>query len=1070
MQLSGRSNDLSKFVKHGCEQSKSFVEVDILNGDRMIVTIRREINSENKGSKWYLDGRPATQGKVKGIVSSLSIDVDNLCSFMPQDKVGSFSRFTPKEILSNTLKSIQEPQAEYSLFEEQIALSRIQDAKEEYRRKKDAKQMQLDTNRRSLEELRVEKNRMERRDEMLQMVKDYEVRLLDVQIRELNEQCRANQEIVDQKSAAVQEEKRRIAPLEQAERDLRRQQATREKAFDAAVAMQRKIDMALNEKSNLLPNMEMDVDRASSDLVLVANNRINAQKKRVEVINSLNSARQDEQTAQELLPNLLLQLELKKAELLSTQEAQTDLDEKRQQLSNLVGKLRDELSTARKELSSLQNFKQIYRAKLSRSSDPVSRDALKALDWLEQHKDDLFQTGQLRGDVLGPVAMHCQVSDPACAMMIEKAIPPNRLMGFVVTCHEDARFISHQFRDVMKLRTDVYTMRNPEISNARDYSPALIEELGLKGYLCDQLECPDLIRSLLYTFNGLHRVLWGRRADNLTVEQQQKLVRASGNFRLYLHDEAAASQSRTGIVEYKGTVSRNPSAPPSTSSIGVFPRGTILSRTGDQDTEQRRETLQRNIREAEMKLQQANQDFHLQQKEVDRMNTKIQDLKRGISELNKGLRTPEVKKRVVREIERALDDLDQQLSVGIVEERKEKEVIYRASVQQLLSVIGEVANLVRKSNQNRVERDVADALKGKLIASIRDAATAIAEAKRIIADYMREQVAAEKALSTLTKKRFEREQELNEVIQQSGLSPEDFARNVYIKILERCPETAVEHIIARIGQLNEEVNRIDDNPLLQKRYEDLERDVNRLEVEVRSATEEFDNAEESLGQRALRWCSLVNKTTDKLNAKFASYMEDLQLAGEVKLKCVGRYEDYEMQLRVSFRDGSEKTDLDGHKHSGGERAVSTAMFLMALQDMTTSPFRVVDEINQGMDEGNERLVFDRVVKSCCGDASKPQYFLVTPKLLQGLTAMRNDDVTILLVWNGPGTGTKWDFSKLMEELRQRVGGIPNNLAAHPTARSTDVKPNFDRRRQRLDESDDDEVEIRRGNPSKKQRN
>ena len=41
------------------------------------------------------------------------------------------------------------------------------------------------------------------------------------------------------------------------------------------------------------------------------------------------------------------------------------------------------------------------------------------------------------------------------------------------------------------------------------------------------------------------------------------------------------------------------------------------------------------------------------------------------------------------------------------------------------------------------------------------------------------------------------------------------------------------------------------------------------------------------------------------------------------------------------------------------------MYLMSLQELTASPFRVVDEINQGMDERNERLVFDRIVSSCC---------------------------------------------------------------------------------------------------------
>lgn len=102
------------------------------------------------------------------------------------------------------------------------------------------------------------------------------------------------------------------------------------------------------------------------------------------------------------------------------------------------------------------------------------------------------------------------------------------------------------------------------------------------------------------------------------------------------------------------------------------------------------------------------------------------------------------------------------------------------------------------------------------------------------------------------------------------------------------------------------------------------------------------------------------------------------------------------------------------------------MFLMALQDMASSPFRVVDEINQGMDELNERLAIDRVVSSCCGDPRKPQYFFVTPKLLQGLRAMDNPDVTCLIVFNGPGVKSKFTFAQLLvKEMEARGIALPN---------------------------------------------
>lgn len=82
-------------------------------------------------------------------------------------------------------------------------------------------------------------------------------------------------------------------------------------------------------------------------------------------------------------------------------------------------------------------------------------------------------------------------------------------------------------------------------------------------------------------------------------------------------------------------------------------------------------------------------------------------------------------------------------------------------------------------------------------------------------------------------------------------------------------------------------------------------------------------------------------------------------------------------------EGETLSVLNSHRQSGGERAVSTVFYLMALQDLAQSPFRVVDEINQGMDPRNERMVHERMVDIACQERTS-QYFLITPKLLTGL--------------------------------------------------------------------------------------
>lgn len=124
-------------------------------------------------------------------------------------------------------------------------------------------------------------------------------------------------------------------------------------------------------------------------------------------------------------------------------------------------------------------------------------------------------------------------------------------------------------------------------------------------------------------------------------------------------------------------------------------------------------------------------------------------------------------------------------------------------------------------------------------------------------------------------------------------------------------------------------------------------------------------------------------------------------------------------------ENEELAILDSHRQSGGERAVSTIFYLMAMQSMARSPFRVVDEINQGMDPRNERMVHERMVDIACSENTS-QYFLVTPKLLNGLKYHPRMVVHIIYSGNdmpdGKDDEVKLDFTKLAE-LALRMGRV-----------------------------------------------
>ena len=80
--------------------------------------------------------------------------------------------------------------------------------------------------------------------------------------------------------------------------------------------------------------------------------------------------------------------------------------------------------------------------------------------------------------------------------------------------------------------------------------------------------------------------------------------------------------------------------------------------------------------------------------------------------------------------------------------------------------------------------------------------------------------------------------------------------------------------------------------------------------------------------------------------------------------------------------------------------MSTILYLLALQELSNSPFRVVDEINQGMDATNERKVHSLIVETATDSKQKSQYFLITPKLLTDLKYHEN--MHVLCVFNGSG--------------------------------------------------------------------
>ncbi|PIO35568.1 hypothetical protein AB205_0217800 [Aquarana catesbeiana] len=205
--------------------------------------------------------------------------------------------------------------------------------------------------------------------------------------------------------------------------------------------------------------------------------------------------------------------------------------------------------------------------------------------------------------------------------------------------------------------------------------------------------------------------------------------------------------------------------------------------------------------------------------------------------------------------------------------------------------------------------------------------------------------------------------------------------------------------------------------------EDYTRRTREIEVkteELSQKKKELEDYKQNISKIKQDWLTPLKHLVEKINEQFSGFFSSMQCVGEVDLHTENEedYDKYGIRIRVKFRSSTQLHELNPHHQSGGERSVSTMLYLMALQELNRCPFRVVDEINQGMDPVNERRVFEMVVRTACKNDTS-QYFFITPKLLQNLTYA--DKMTVLFVYNGPCMlePTKWNL-KAFHRRRRRV--------------------------------------------------
>lgn len=120
----GRGTKVSEYVKHNCNTAVITIYLQGRNENQFKVT--REFDTADNSS-WKLNNRKVKLDDVLECIKQFNIQVNNLCQFLPQDRVQDFAKLNKHQLLKETLIAL----CQFHLIEKQEVLIKNRESQKE---------------------------------------------------------------------------------------------------------------------------------------------------------------------------------------------------------------------------------------------------------------------------------------------------------------------------------------------------------------------------------------------------------------------------------------------------------------------------------------------------------------------------------------------------------------------------------------------------------------------------------------------------------------------------------------------------------------------------------------------------------------------------------------------------------------------------------------------------------------------------------------------------------------------------------------------------------------------------
>lgn len=977
--LLSRSGSIEDYIKNGKEVAK--IEVALFANVKRGMTMFNRTFDRNGKDRFEIDGTKVSHKEFLKRIRDLNIQIDNLCQFLPQDRVQDFTKMNPRELLLNTQASVCAPNM-MELMDEMMDKRKQQKNVTKSNTDHLAKLKEAEAKN---EELRAQIENMKVRKGYEEEVDICKARKAWLEYEQIFLDFNSTKDDLQLAKTNFEEKKKRLDPL---------------KSKAAKLA---KTKNELNEK---IKQDQSEIQTHSGQLRLM-------ETKTEQLEDSVNKQKRDLQDAISHAADRENELEqAKKALSLSIQDckhafqvmgSEGDIEGRKQELVAKTNRLKQEcdlLMSRRNELNqkietglkpemvsvqrrieSLENVAQVKLKLLQNQFESTYQATL----WLRDNQH-LF-----RAKIYEPMILELNVPNPENAKFLENSIGKRDMIAFTCEDKDDMALFLRKVRQEMKL-DGVNVVFSEPADELRFRSKIPIEHLerfGFRAYLIDMVEGPVPILNFLCKLYNLHNVPVGGSETSKFASQ------IPDEIRLFFTptNRFVISKSR-----YSGEKS---------SRCDELHTLNLLNKNVDPEVlDERKRALQRLVKECD-KIRNHRNTIEDQIKQLQEQCTELTVERRKLEEMVG--RYQQCKIKTKRQEQKCVDMQARLVDVS-AEKIKFKESCKRI-IDDLLRVQEKKAEVLEKYVMATVKHE---AYKQKLTiflnknadleSEIRSAEDAVESARR--------------SHETVTRKYEDiRERLKRKQTFAKGLTDNKTPTNEqfpYTKQFKKLP-AVLEELVNHMEEIQARIDCMSrSNGNIVEEFEARCREIESLREAINDSSKSSDALETELQKLHDKWFPEISRVVDVINGNFTRFMSTMGFAGEVEItrNAERDYDEYGIQIRVKYRNTEKLQALDRHVQSGGERAVAIAIYTLSLQHITHVPFRCVDEINQGMDPRNERKVFEMLVDETCRPGQS-QYFFVTPKLLPNLKY--NDLMSVFIVHNGKFIGDSHIF--VQDQLR-----------------------------------------------------